>query len=99
MLTARWFVGIDWATKAYEVCVLDPEGQVCDRRSVAHSATALQAFVDALLERAHGDASTVAIGIEVPRGALVDVCVERGFGVYAINRSSSIAFGTASRRP
>src|SRR5712691_9479196 len=85
MLTARWFVGIDWATEAHEVCVLDPEGQVCDRRSVPHSATALQAFVDALLERAHGDASTVAIGIEVPRGALVDVCVERGFGVYAIN--------------
>jgi len=85
MLTARWFVGIDWATEAHEVCVLDPEGQVCDRRSVPHSATALQAFVDALLERAHGDASTVAIGIEVPRGAVVDVCVERGFGVYAIN--------------
>src|SRR5216683_5891126 len=85
MLTARWFVGIDWATEAHEVCVLDPEGQVCDRRSVPHSATALQAFVDTLLERADGDASTVAIGIEVPRGALVDVCVERGFGVYAIN--------------
>src|SRR5713226_8522559 len=63
MLTARWFVGIDWATEAHEVCVLDPEGQVCDRRSVTHSATALQAFVAALL----------------------DVCVERGFGVYAIN--------------
>ena len=85
MLTAHWFVGIDWASEAHEVCVVDREGQVRERRQVAHSAAALQAFVDALRDRAHGDAHTVAIGIEVPRGALVEWLVERGFAVYAIN--------------
>lgn len=85
MLTVQWYVGIDWASQAHEVCVLDREGGVCDRRAVDHTATALQALVDALVERAGGDPARVAIGIEVPRGALVDLLVERGFAVYAIN--------------
>jgi transposase len=84
-LTAQWFVGIDWASQVHEVCILDRRGRVCERRPVPHTATALQAFVDALLERAEGDPARVAIGIEVSRGALVDLGVERGFGVYAIN--------------
>jgi transposase len=45
----------------------------------------LQAFVDVLLERSQGDPTRVAIGIEVPRGAMVELSVERGFAVYAIN--------------
>lgn len=85
MLTAAWFVGIDWASAAHEVCVLDREGRVCDRRTVPHTAAALQGCVEALLARAEGDPARVAIGIEVPRGALVELLIERGFGVYAIN--------------
>src|SRR5918994_689141 len=85
VLTAQWFVGIDWASEEHEVCVLDREGHVCERRKVKHTVPDLQAFVDALLARAGGDATTVAVGIEVPRGALVELLVERGFAVYAIN--------------
>jgi transposase len=85
MLTAQWFIGIDWAADAHEICIVDRTGQVCERREVEHNAPALQAFVDALGARADGDPSRVAIGIEVPRGALVELCVERGFVVYAIN--------------
>ena len=85
MLATQWFVGIDWASEAHEVCVLDREGHVCERRQVSHTVPDLQAFVDALLAQAHGDSTTVAVGIEVPRGALVELLVERGFAVYAIN--------------
>lgn len=85
MIAADWFVGIDWASKAHEVCILDRDGTVCERRQVDHTATALQDFVDALLTRAPGDPSRVAIAIETPRGALVELLVERGFAVYAIN--------------
>jgi transposase len=85
LLTAQWFVGIDWASDVHEVCVLDREGRVCERRQVKHTAPAIQAFVEALLERAQGDPTVVAIGIEVPRGALVELLVERGFAVAAIN--------------
>ena len=84
-MTAQWFVGIDWASEAHEVCVLDRDGHVCERRQVKHTVPDLQALVEALLTRAHGDATRVAIGIEVPRGALVELLVERGFGVSAIN--------------
>src|SRR4029450_2903301 len=38
-----------------------------------------------LLRRAAGDPTRLALGIEVPRGALVELCVERGIPVYAIN--------------
>jgi transposase len=85
VLTAQWFVGIDWASAMHEVCVLDRNGKVCERRQVDHTVPALQGFIDALLTCAHGDPTTVAIGIEVPRGAIVELLVERGFAVYAIN--------------
>jgi transposase len=76
---------MDWAAEAHEVCVLARDGHIVERRQVKHTVADLQALVDALLTRAHGDPATVAIGIEVPRGALVDLLVERGFAVYAIN--------------
>ncbi len=85
MLTAEWFVGIDWASQAHAVCILDRDGRICERREVKHTAVALQAFVEGLVARAAGDPARVAIGIEVPRGALVELLVERGFAVYAIN--------------
>ena len=85
MLDAQWFVGIDWGLEAHEICIVDRAGEICDRRRVRHSATSLQAFVQSLVERAAGDPTRIAVAIEVPRGAVVDVLVERGFGVYAIN--------------
>lgn len=85
MLTAEWFVGVDWATDAHDVCIVDPAGRIVARTAVAHTAPALHAFVEDVLTRAGGDPTRVAIGIEVPRGALVELCVERGLAVYAIN--------------
>jgi transposase len=85
VLNAEWFVGIDWAADAHEVCIVDRAGRIVERCEVQHTAVALQAFMNALLERSHSDASRVAVGIEIPRGALVELCVERGLSVYAIN--------------
>src|SRR5436309_14306564 len=85
MLNAKWYVGIDWASEAHEVCILDRAGRVHERRQVKHTATALEAFVDRLIELAGGDPSSVALGIELPRGAFVELLVERGFAAYAIN--------------
>ena len=62
MLNAKWYVGIDWASEAHEVCILDRAGRVHERRQVKHTATALEAFVDRLIELAGGDPSSVAIG-------------------------------------
>jgi transposase len=85
VLSADWFVGIDWAQAAHEVKVLDPSGTVVEQRQVRHDATSVEAFIESLLARAGGDPARVAIGIEAARGALVEQLVERGFAVYAIN--------------
>ena len=39
------FVGIDWATDAHEVCVVDASGKVCHRATVPHSQDGLDQLV------------------------------------------------------
>lgn len=82
----KWFVGIDWAADAHEVCLLDRDGRAVKTKwRVDHTAHALGALVETLLARSEGDPTCVAIGIEAPRGTLVELLVERGFSVHAIN--------------
>jgi transposase len=85
LLTADWFVGVDWAIDAHDVCLVDRDGRIGARVAIDHTAPALHAFVEDLLTRAGGDPARLALGIEVPRGTLVELCVERGIPVYAIN--------------
>lgn len=85
MSSMAWFVGIDWGPQRHDVCIVDGAGQVVAQQQVDHTAAALQHFVDGLVARAAGDLSRVAIAIEVPRGAVVELLIERGFAVYAIN--------------
>lgn len=85
MSTKKWFVGIDWGSQTHEVCIVDSEGCVHGRRQVEHTALALQKLVETLLAFADGTPATVGVAIEVPRGAVVELLVERGFEVYAIN--------------
>jgi transposase len=81
----RWFVGIDWASEAHAVCLLDAAGTVIGERTVAHTIEAVNAWVAALLEQTGSGPQTIAIAIETPRGVLVETLVERGFAVFAIN--------------
>jgi hypothetical protein len=53
-------------------------------RSFAPAGDAVAEFAQWLRELAD-DPGRVAIGIEIPRGAIVETLVERGFQVYAIN--------------
>ena len=67
------------------MCVIDADRQVLERRSVEHSGSAIAQFVEWLTRISDGDPSTTAVAIETPRGAIVEVLVERGFHVYAVN--------------
>jgi transposase len=80
-----WFVGIDWATDAHEVCILTPSREVATQRKVEHNGPAITGFLDQLARLCEGKPERVAIAIEIPRGAVVESLVERGFHVYAIN--------------
>lgn len=81
----RWFVGVDWATERHEVCLLDQSGQVIAGRSFANTGIGLAELCTWLIEVAGGEAACVWVAIEVPRGAVVDTLLERGFVVHAIN--------------
>src|ERR1700693_5519509 len=45
----RLMVGIDWATEAHPVCVLDSQGRLLEQRRVEHRAEAIAAMIDRLI--------------------------------------------------
>jgi transposase len=80
-----WYVGIDWATQAHQVILLDAERRVLGERSVPHTGSALAELAGWLTEVCGGAVDRVAVAIEVPRGTVVETLVERGFTVFALN--------------
>jgi transposase len=82
---ARLFVGVDWATREHQACVLDPDGSVLEEHRIRHGGEALAAFCDRLFEISEGEPSSVHVAIEVPHGPVVETMLERGFTVHAIN--------------
>lgn len=77
------FVGIDWASMEHEVCVLDARRKVVFKTAIANTTEA----IDALARRlsALGPPATIAIGIETPRAAVVEMLLERGFALFHLN--------------
>src|SRR5439155_1143067 len=80
------YVGIDWGTATHQVAVLDTQRAPLGERAVAHDGAALQTFTEWLTLLAGGEPARVAVALEVPRGAVVDTLLERGFHVFALNR-------------
>ena len=75
-------VGIDWGSQAHQVCLI-AAGRRPEQRQFPHRAAGLAAL--GWLREACGDPSTVAVGIEVPHGAIVETLQERGFAVFSLN--------------
>src|SRR5919107_3161037 len=82
--TFRWFAGIDWGSAKHQVCLFDGAGKVVGEREFAHGGAGLAALCEWVVSMA-GDPGTIAVAIEVPHGPVVDVLLDRGFAVYAIN--------------
>ena len=80
-----WFVGIDWGSQQHQVCVLDRDRRRVGERTVAHDGASLARLADWLWTMSVGQPQRVAVAIEVPRGAIVEGLLERGFHVFAIN--------------
>ena len=85
-------VGIDCGSQTHHVCVMDRAGAVVGERQIEHSGADLEVLVTWLLTLGETDAGRIVIGIEVPRGAVVETLLERGFRVYAINPKQSDRF-------
>jgi Transposase/Transposase IS116/IS110/IS902 family len=82
--TRCWFAGVDWGSERHQVCLLDAAGAVVGERAFAHSGAGLVALCDWLVSLA-GPPGDVAVAIEVPHGPVVDVLLDRGFAMHAIN--------------
>jgi transposase len=80
-----WFVGIDWASEAHEVRVLDASGVDVGRRSVMARGEGLKDLGDRLAELSGGRTERVAVAIELVRGPVVEALLAGGFAVFAIN--------------
>ena len=80
------FVGIDWASRAHELCVVGEEGVVIARFGFAHS----ERGISEALERLGwlGSPAELPIAIERPDGLLVDRLLEAGHPVVPIHANA-----------
>lgn len=83
--TFAWYLGIDWGKEAHHFCLLDASGHLCGTRRVAHTAVAVYEALEWVQERTGVAPPAVAVGLETPRGVLVDTVIEQGFAVFALN--------------
>lgn len=81
----HWFVGIDWGSQHHQVCVLDHDRHMVAEKAVDHDGASLAQLVTWLWTLSEGQPQDVSVAIEVPRGAIVEGLIERGFHVFAIN--------------
>jgi transposase len=81
----QWFVGIDWASQKHRVCLLNVDGAVVAERDVSHDGAGLAELCTWLIEQTRALPEQIAVAIEVPHGPVVEMLLERGFHVYAIN--------------
>src|SRR5499427_7452133 len=65
--------------------MLNSEGSTVDQRWIEHTGDSLHELIEWLRTKASPTPNTVAVAIEVPRGAVVETLVENGFAVFSIN--------------
>jgi transposase len=81
----EWFLGMDWGSEVHALCLVDATGRIRGTRTVAHTAVAVHEAVHWVRDQTGAAPDRIAVGIETPRGALVDTVIEQGFPVFAVN--------------
>jgi transposase len=78
------FVGIDWAEKHHDVCIVDNEGAILTKGRVTDGVDGISKLHQVVAT--HVEEPEVAIvGIETDRGLVVGALVAAGYQVFAIN--------------
>jgi transposase len=67
------------------VCVMRDDGEIVGNRKVAHTTAAVHEALRWIAEVTKAPPHEIPVGIETPRGVLVDTLIEQGFQVFAIN--------------
>lgn len=82
---AQWYVGVDWASEAHRVRLVDPLGQAKEEADFEHSGAGLHGMAEWMLGKTGAAACDIHVAIEVPHGPVVETLLERGFNIYSIN--------------
>jgi transposase len=77
-----FFVGIDWGSREHAACVVGASGEVVRAGTFEHTPKGLQELVEWIVEHA---TERALVGLEVPRGPVVETLLERGLSVFALN--------------
>src|SRR3989442_9087496 len=80
----EWFVGIDWGSQQQQVCVLDGARRRVGERAIDHDGASLARLADWLWTVSAGQPQRAARGLEVPRGAIVQGPLRRGFPGFSV---------------
>jgi transposase len=78
------FVGVDWAERHHDVCLLDEQGAVLAKRRITDGFCGVTELHALVAEHAE-DPKQVVVGIETDRGLLVGALLAAGYQVYGIN--------------
>jgi transposase len=78
------FVGVDWAERHHDLCLLDQQGAVLAKRRITDGLAGVTKL-RALLARYAEDPRQVVVGIETDQGLLVGALLAAGYQVYGIN--------------
>lgn len=71
--------GVDWATRAHAVCVIDPDGSIRARFEVPNTGKSFAGLIKRLVQL-----KVVDIAIERPDGPFVEALLDEGLAVYVI---------------
>ena len=77
-------VGIDWAERHHDVCLMAADGQVLAAERIGDGVAGVARLHELIATYADAPAE-VAVGIETDRGLLVGALVAAGYQVYAVN--------------
>jgi len=84
-LNYQLFVGIDLGQWLHQACVINANAEFVGECGFAHSTGGLSGTVDWLLKMVKQNADEIAVAIEKPHGAVVEILLDSGIAVFAIN--------------
>jgi transposase len=91
------YAGVDWASRAHAVCVVDERGSALERFEVEHSEPGLRA-----LGRRLTQAGVAGVAIERPDGPVIDALLGAGLTVFVIAsrhvKALRTRYGTAGNK-
>lgn len=91
------YAGVDWASRAHAVCIVDERGSALDRFEVEHSEPGLRA-----LGRRLAKAGVTGVAIERPDGPVIDALFAAGLTVFVIAsrhvKALRTRYGTAGNK-